>query len=346
MSEIEMKRVLIASAAVILLTPALSFAEKFQYTSKDKKTVYDFELPDSSSIEIIENNDGSPKVLGEGSMGIAFKISVDGEERVLKYFKTNESFTPQELQIYAELAKKYVLNPESMDKKSVSFLFDAPGAAEDIVFDAQQRTEKDNFDELVQKGIFGDWGDFGVGSVTVQSMSINVEVYSTKTKQTTSYRDVTALIKPLIQGTNLKEILEQDRLNDGMVRAIISELVLMSSHGIFYDDLNEANWFIDGNSIDGYIAIPFDMKPGRFVGSFERALKKNCKGVKKKTSPLGMSNGFLRNSLVSLKQKMGAGKFHAAISRNNKSIKLLKNALEKTMKPYQTNQYRPKKGYR
>ena len=203
--------------------------------------------------------------------------------------------------------------------------------------------------------------DFGTGSVDVHD--IDLEVFHDKNGQIKDpenhLQKVTALIKPMIQGENLKDILEESRINEAMINAIVKELKIMSVHGMFYDDLNEANWFIRGDGkvtsqdykgnkvYDHYIAVPFDMKPGRYVGSIGRAFKKNCKGIVKKISPFGLSTGgFFRSGLVSVKQSLGAGKFHAKISKGNDSIERLVKRLKKEMAKYQTNEFRPKTWYR
>ena len=90
--------------------------------------------------------------------------------------------------------------------------------------------------------------EFGTGSVDVHD--IDLEVFHDTEGQVKDpekhLQKVTALIKPLIQGENLKDILEDSRINDAMIDAIVRELEIMSVHGMFYDDLNEANWFIQG----------------------------------------------------------------------------------------------------
>lgn len=319
-----------------------SLAETFTIKSTQKKGLeYHFDTQDES-FKVARTKTGEPKVLGEGSMGIAIMIEVeredgkDPEKMVLKYFKTNEFFSEDELLRYKMLAVDSVLNPDSLDKDELKWLHSAPGAAEDVVFDAQQRAERESLLAEARVTAGQEYQAFGVGAISVQPVAINVSVsepgfFGTKKG---AEKQITALIKPLMAGENLKKIIEEDRLKENMISSIISELVRMSYSGLFYDDLNEANWFVSEIKGGRYVALPFDMKPGVFVGSFEKALVKNCESAMKKFSPLGLSKGFLRNLIVKTKKAFHAGMYHANISETNDSLERLTNSLNDVIEVY------------
>lgn len=327
--------VIIAIMSVMAMS---SHAKTFSFMSKKTKNLeYSFEVPESVEVQL---KNGEPHVLGEGSMGIAIRVLYHGKQRVLKYFKTNEFFTEAELETYARLARTSVRYPRSLNSTQWDFLNKAEGAAEDVVFDAQQREERRRLLELAEIVESSDhqfvFNDFGVGSIFVIPETIRVTITSHKGGwfESSKTYESTGLIKPLLGGRNLKDILEDDSFdNDGkMVSAIINEIIKMSASGMYYDDLNEANWFIKkvtmdegySNAFDRYVAVPFDMKPGVYVGSVRKATIKNLQGVLNKVSPYGLSSGSKRRLLVAAKQMVGLGLYHAHIKfSKNRSIEQL-----------------------
>lgn len=215
-----------------------SFAETFTIKSSQKKGLeYHFDTG-KSSFKVVRTETKEPKVLGEGSMGIAIMIEVeredgsDPEKMVLKYFKSNEYFSEDELLTYKMLAVDSVLNPSSLDKKELKWLHSAPGAAEDVVFDAQQRAERGSLLATARIKAGQTYQAFGVGSISVQPVAIKVSVSQPGlfgVKKGID-KEVTALIKPLMAGENLKKIIEDDRLDDSMISSIISELGPVDIH--------------------------------------------------------------------------------------------------------------------
>ena len=96
-----------ALAFALMASPLMAQAETFQFDSKKVKGLtYSFDIAeqDGKVIKVV-NKDGKPWVLGEGSMGIAIAITVNGKQEVLKYFKTNEYFDKKELKLYEYLGK-------------------------------------------------------------------------------------------------------------------------------------------------------------------------------------------------------------------------------------------------
>lgn len=339
---------------------ALGLAETTLLREQIQFENYLFKLPDS--YKFVMDGD-APKILGNGSMGVAFVIQdQSGQDYVLKYFKQGGVVERiADLESLAMMSAK--LGPKALTKSQKALIQKEGGAFEDIVFHTQQETEKamllkvtvaqyrnpellraqtiplpyetsENTEKRIEDKIkaINEAKLGGMGSISIKELDL--ELINTKTKKV---RKATLLIKPKLEGTLLKTLLEKGELNNQHVSAIQAAIEEMSYNGMFYDDLNEANWFLSEVNLEGgrkkMVATPFDMKPGRKISSKNdtdlemkrKAIKANTKGMISKLEPAGLKSGEKRKALVKTKQFFGTGGFHANITtpKAKKSIQLL-----------------------
>ena len=353
----KMKSIKLLLAMALLTAPVISKAVTFSIESEKRPGVtYTFDI-DRKGLDVVLK-DGKPWVLGEGSMGIAIVIEINGTRKVLKYFKNNGHFSAASLKDYELFGKLSILDRSLVSPSRLKSLRKANGAAEDVVFGAQQFAERSKFfDDVTMNEVLYDHKvaaakmvdeTFTLGTVDVEpiDMKVRISKVSKYFPNSVQYRTVTGLIKPFLVGESLKKLLEENgvimRKEKGVVvetivydldelaQAVCNEVFLMSKSGNKYDDLNEANWIVTFDSNGGLLAIPFDMKPAEFIDeNFYKAVVENFKAVLNKVTPNGLSSGEKRDRLIRNKQRFGFGQFHASIKHDKtEAIDTLKKRIE------------------
>lgn len=313
-----------------------------------------FHLP--QQYKAVLKDTGDVKVLGEGANGVGFLVEDEsGKKYVLKYFKRGGGLVDNltDLENLARNSVQYSKEFSTQEQERINNEASSMSAKEDIIFHTQQDTEKalslgvtlSQYRDpvgLLPEGPLRDRillaKSRGVGSVSYKALDI-----SYGEKGSTTVMKETFLLKSFVEGERLKEIIENDRYLakdfHEIANAITTSIGDMSTHGLFYNDLNLANWIlyqhkdINGIPTGEWDATPFDMKPGERVDGIEHSGAKNVKGMRGKVSPLGSPTGFWREAYVKTGDVFGFGRSQPLLQSKESELKM--QILEKHLEEYQ-----------
>ena len=191
----------------------------------------------------------------------------------------------------------------------------------------------------------------GVGTISAQAVDLEFGELAPSTDPSRAHelvnvRKETFLIKPVIEGYLLRTLLEGSdegapKFNGKAAEAITTAITAMSHNGLFYSDLNAANWILketnmlDPNGERVWTATPFDMKPGKKVEGISFSGAANAEGMLGKISPLGQTSGWAREAYIQFYKATGlGGRSHPAVKTDEarRNIELLDRALKDYIK--------------